>query len=41
MRLCAHGRVQIAEHVPLSKNGPLEAADAFVLALTARRSSFR
>jgi hypothetical protein len=38
--LRAHGRVQIAEHVPLSKDCPLEVADAFVVALAARRSWF-
>jgi hypothetical protein len=35
-----HDRVEIAEHVPLSKDCPLEAADTFAVALAARRSWF-
>jgi hypothetical protein len=33
---CVHARVEIAEHVPVSKDCRLEAADAFVVALAAR-----
>ena len=39
-QLCVHDRVEIAEHVPLSKDCPLEAADTFAVALAARRSWF-